>query len=86
MEKCFLHLTYGNKHDGVVSISCMVFKLFFISLFVSWIINCIHLCDSCNYVNIMCKLYAKGQEGTNVKAHYVFGNDSMKMCSNTKQE
>jgi hypothetical protein len=34
----------------------------------------------------MCKLYAKGQEGTNVKAHYVFGNDSMKMCSNTKQE
>jgi hypothetical protein len=28
----------------------------------------------------------KGQEGANAKAHYVFGNDSMKMCSNTKQE
>jgi hypothetical protein len=22
----------------------------------------------------------KGQEGTNVKAHYEFGNDPMKMC------
>jgi hypothetical protein len=64
MEKCFLHLTYGNKHDGFVSISCMVFNFFFISFFVSWIINCIHLCDFLQLCNIMCKLYAQRARGS----------------------
>lgn len=25
MEKCLLHLTYGNNHNGVILIPCMVF-------------------------------------------------------------
>jgi hypothetical protein len=28
MEKCLLYLTYGNNHDGVILILCMVFFLF----------------------------------------------------------
>ncbi len=28
MEKCLLHLTYGNNHNGVILIPCMVFFLF----------------------------------------------------------
>jgi hypothetical protein len=41
------------------------------------IINCINLCDFLQ----LCENYIrKRQEGENVKAHYEFGNDSMKVC------
>ncbi len=51
-EKCLLHLTCKNNHDGVFSILCMLLNLVFI-YFISWIINCINLCDFLQ----LCKYY-----------------------------
>jgi hypothetical protein len=37
--------------------------------------------SSCNYVNILCELFAQSaKKKANLKAHYKFGNDPMKMC------
>jgi hypothetical protein len=35
MKNCLFHLACENYHDGVVSILCIVFNLFFISFFIS---------------------------------------------------
>jgi hypothetical protein len=57
MRKCRLHLTCTNNRDGVFSILCMVLDLLFI-YFISWIINCINLCDFLQlckyYVGVIC--------------------------------
>jgi hypothetical protein len=87
MENFLLHLTCENNHDGIVSILCTILNLLFILFFVTWIINCISLCDVLqlceNYVKI---IFTKGKREKMWKRTMNLVMIQWTCVSNTKQE